>query len=65
MGDADANLRALAAELTERDATPRATVSLLRRRSPLGRSTSRRWPARRCARRRSTSSRSTWASCAT
>lgn len=35
MGDADATLHALAAELAEHDATPRATVSLLRRRSPL------------------------------
>ena len=34
MGDPDASLRELAAELVERDATPRATVSLLRRRSP-------------------------------
>jgi radical SAM/Cys-rich protein len=35
MGDSDATLRELAAELIERDPTPRATVSLLRRRSPL------------------------------
>jgi radical SAM/Cys-rich protein len=35
MGDSDAILRELAADLVERDPTPRATVSLRRRRSPL------------------------------
>jgi radical SAM/Cys-rich protein len=35
MGDSDARLHDLAAELAGHDATPRATVSLMRRRSPL------------------------------